>query len=117
MTTNIYEGRLERPAILQYVRQLPIDERAFVQCLDAPETDARIEENLAFAEAAGMQGLPTTYIEGRTILGFDASAGIRPFREALAANDGPGKRPWWPFAGLATIVLVLAAWSRPRRAG
>lgn len=117
MTTNIYEGRLERPAILEYVRALPIDERAFVQCLDAPETDARIEENLAFAEAAGMQGLPTTYIEGRTILGFDARAGIAPFREALAAADGPSERPWWPFAGLALVALALASWARPRRAG
>lgn len=118
MTTLVYEGRLERDALIGYARELELDEARFVACLDDPATDARVEENVAYAEAVGMQGLPTTYIGERTVLGFDARRGAEPFREALAAarSEGPPRRAWWPF-GLVTIVaLALALLARPRSA-
>lgn len=116
MTTLVYEGRLVRDALIGFARQLELDEAAFVACMDDPATDARVEENLAYAEAVGMQGLPTTYIGERTILGFDARLGAEPFREAIAAarTEGPPKRVWWPFALVAIVVLALAALVRPR---
>jgi len=63
-----------------------------------------------------MQGLPTTYIGEQTLLGFDATRGAEPFREALVAARAsqPSTRAWWPFALLALVALVLAALTRPR---
>jgi len=116
MTTLVYEGRLVRDALIGYARQLELDEAAFVACMDDPATHARVEENLAYAASVGMQGLPTTYIGERTVLGFDARRGAEPFREALAAarDEGPPKRVWWPFALVPLVVLALAALGRPR---
>lgn len=116
MTTLVYEGRLVRDALIGFARQLELDEATFVACMDDPATDARVEENLAYAEAVGMQGLPTTYIGERTVLGFDARLGAEPFREAIAAarTEGPPQRIWWPFALVAIVVLALGALARPR---
>ncbi len=116
MTTLVYEGRLVREALLGYARQLELDEATFVACMDAPETDARVEANLEYAAAIGMQGLPTTYIGERTVLGFDARYGPEPFREALTAarTERPAERAWWPFALVLAVVLALAGLARPR---
>ncbi len=116
MTTLVYEGALVRDALLGYARQLTLDETRFVACLEDPATDAQVQANIAFAQSAGMQGLPTTYIGQRTLVGFDAARGAEPFREALAAarSDQPLARAWWPFALIALITLMVAALTRPR---
>jgi len=116
MTTLVYEGLLVRDALIGYARQLDLDEARFVTCLDDPATDARVQDNLSYAKSVGMQGLPTTYIGERALLGFDPTRGAEPFREALAAarTERPSMRAWWPFALLALMALVLAALTRPR---
>lgn len=116
ITALVYGGRLERDALLGYARRLELDEAAFVACMDDPATDARVEANLAYALSVGMQGLPTTYIGERTVLGFDAGRGAAPFREALAAarSEGPPERSPWPFALVALVALALALATRPR---
>ena len=52
--------------------------------LDSPETEARIEANIALAEEAQMKGLPTVYINGEEIAGYDADRGAEPYRTAIA---------------------------------
>ena len=116
MTTLVYEGALVRDALIGYARQLDLDDARFVACLDDPRTDARVQDNLAFANSVGMRGLPTTYIGEHTLLGFDATAGAEPFRAALVAarTERPSRRAWWPFVLIALVALVLAALTRPR---
>ncbi|MCA9616041.1 MAG: thioredoxin domain-containing protein [Polyangiales bacterium] len=116
MTTLVYEGRLVRDALVGYARQLELDEAEFVACMDSPETDAQVEANLEYAASIGMQGLPTTYIGERTVLGFDARRGPEPYREALAAarTERPAQRVWWPFGLVLAAVLALAALARPK---
>ena len=84
--------------------------------MDSPETDAQVEANLEYAASIGMQGLPTTYIGERTVLGFDARRGPEPYREALAAarTERPAQRVWWPFGLVLAAVLALAALARPK---
>lgn len=116
MTTLVYEGRLERDALLGYARQLDLDEARFLTCLGDPAIEARLEDNLAYAKSVGMKGLPTTYIGESTLVGFDATRGAEPFREAFAAarTSRPLTRAWWPFALIALMALLLAALTRPR---
>jgi len=116
MTTLVYEGLLVRDALIGYARQLDLDEARFVTCLDDPATDARVQDNLSYAKSVGMQGLPTAYIGERTLLGFDPTRGAEPFRSALAAAQAerPPTRPWWPFALIALVALVLGVLTRPR---
>lgn len=74
---------LQRPALEGEAARLGLDTGAFGTCLDAIDTEARILANIALAEESQMQGLPTVYINGETIVGFDARRGAEPYRAAI----------------------------------
>lgn len=99
---------LSRRGTVELARELGLDPTAFERCLDDPEIEARIREDERIAEASQNQGLPTVYIGERVLLGFDASKGEAPFRDAIdAASNADGARVrYWP---LTTVVLLAAA--------
>lgn len=120
MRERVYtDDDLSRRALFTHAAALGLPGDAFARCMDAAETDARVEAGVDFARAAGMRGLPTVFIGERTILGFDPGAGAAPYEEALAAArvEGGPTRPVWPFAAIALVAVALALTSRPRTKG
>lgn len=111
MATRLFEAEdLRREGLVATARALALDVEAFEACLDDPAIDARIEEDLARAERAGMRGLPSVYIGERTIVGFMPGYEAE-YRAAVAsARRGEGRRVWFaPGIVLLAIALLAAA--------
>ncbi len=66
-----------------HARALGLDVARFEHCLVAPETRAAIERDVAEVRSAGLSGLPTVYVAGERIIGFDAAEGAKPYADAI----------------------------------
>ena len=60
---------IERDALFRFARELGLDIAKFRTCLDAPETRARVSEDVRAGIAAGIESTPTLFINGRRIDG------------------------------------------------
>jgi len=60
---------LERPQLIDYANLLELDPEDFESCMDSPEAQARVEADLAAAEALGATGTPAFFINGIELSG------------------------------------------------
>lgn len=73
--------RLSDAAIRDHAAAVGLSADALAACLAAPETAARVDEDLALAERVGARGTPVLYMNGRKI------AGSRPLADLAALVD------------------------------
>jgi protein-disulfide isomerase/uncharacterized membrane protein len=86
---------------------LGLERERFERCLAAPSTEARIAKTERILRDAGvMQGLPTTFVGEKMLVGAQP---VEVFRDAfeLAKRGEGGERGVPPFAYLAVVALVL----------
>lgn len=84
---------LSRDGLIETATSLGLEPEPFTACLDEESIDARIEEDLALADAAQNRGLPTVYIGERTFIGFDEANASVDYADAIAAaGRGEGGR-------------------------
>lgn len=106
---------IDRAALDTHATTLGLDLVAFGACLVSAETNAAIEANIALADAADMQGLPTTWIGEMSIIGFDARSGAEPYVDAIlraSERRGPSRR-WGLHVVWALVSIVVAfVWGR-----
>ncbi len=104
---------LGESAIAAHATKLGLDAGAFARCTTDPATDARIEADIAFIRAAGFQGLPTTWIGDRKLLGPQPAQRYVETIHAVARGERP-TRDLWPLAAivLAASALVALGWKR-----
>jgi len=101
-TVDLSKENITRKAV-----ELGIERGTFERCLEAPETEARLERESRILRDIGFQGLPTTYVGDQRIVGAQSD---EVFREALkTAASGASERgvPWWAY--LAIVGLVTSA--------
>jgi predicted DsbA family dithiol-disulfide isomerase/uncharacterized membrane protein len=85
---------------------LGLDVRRFAGCLTDPATDSRIEREANLLRNAGLKGLPTVYIGGRTVIGAQPDEVLRDaFERAARGADDRGV----PAPLYATLVLAATA--------
>ncbi|MGE0787352.1 MAG: thioredoxin domain-containing protein [Sandaracinaceae bacterium] len=108
---------LSPPGNRASAEEVGLDMAAYDACIGAESTEARVVEDLARGDRAGMQGLPSVYIGEQTIVGF--LPGSPPDEFVLAMDmeaSGEGESiPWWPLAFiviLSTISLALSMFVR-----
>ena len=112
MADELFEDdALDRASFIASAGAIGLDLETFEACLDADETQTRIERDLARSEQAGMRGLPTVYIGGRTYRGFAPGSGPEEFTAAIrAAARGEGRRlRLWPLITLLVLVALSLA--------
>ncbi len=98
---------------------LGLDLEAYDTCVEAESTEARVEEDIARGDRAGMEGLPSVYIGEQTFRGFLPGSPPDEFVAAIEASAaGAGRRfRWWPGALIAALAFgSLALGLRRRRA-
>ncbi|HEU5055435.1 MAG TPA: thioredoxin domain-containing protein [Kofleriaceae bacterium] len=89
MAERLFAAADLSPAALELLAaQIGLDLDRFRADAASPATRARVEADLAAAEAAGVQSLPTVYIGGHRFVGAGASADqlVRALRAAAAAT-------------------------------
>ncbi len=72
---------LERDALIAYAARAGMDGERFVRDLDAPETERRLAEDEALATKLDVRGTPTSFVDGRRVVGAQGDA---TFEDALA---------------------------------
>lgn len=109
MADALFESEDLSPRGVQRIAAtLHLDMPKFQECIVNPNTHARIDREQQILRDAGFQGLPTTYVGDRMIVGAHPEEAAREavFREAIddaARGQGGGGVPAWLFA------LVVAA--------
>ena len=63
------QDALDRASLMTYAAELKLDVDRFRADLDAPETEARLEEDEALAAKFEVRGTPTSFVEGRRVVG------------------------------------------------
>jgi predicted DsbA family dithiol-disulfide isomerase/uncharacterized membrane protein len=84
--------------------ELGLELSAFDRCVDNSETDRRIDAEAKILRDAGFQGLPTTFVGSRMIVGAQPE---EVFREAFARaerREGESGIPGPVFLGLLAVV-------------
>ncbi len=89
----------------------------FDACLASKAPDARIAADTALLDAAGFEGLPTTYVGDKRLLGAVSEAAIRDAFDRAAKEHSDTSIPGPIYLGLAFALLAAVAWlGRTRRA-
>src|SRR5581483_262552 len=105
METNLSPSADRRAAL-----EVGVDAARFDQCLASSLPDARIAADTKLLKDAGMQGLPTTYIGNKRLLGAVSEAAVRDAVER--AKRGAGAGTWGSSDGIPGgfyAACVLAA--------
>jgi protein-disulfide isomerase len=81
-----HRDALERADLERYATEIGLDRARFSRDLDDPALDARLEADEARAAAAGVTGTPTSFVNGRRVLGAQPTA---TWLKAIAAVARP----------------------------
>jgi protein-disulfide isomerase len=80
-----FGGRLDRPMLERIAADLRLDPARFSRDLDDPAIEARIVKDEKDADALGVEGGPTFYVNGRRI---DGAQPIAVFEAMIARAKG-----------------------------
>jgi protein-disulfide isomerase/uncharacterized membrane protein len=87
--------------------RLGLDGAAFAACAESDGTKQRLREDAELYERLGPRGLPLTFVNARTIVGFDEPK----IRRAVAVEAGGGGvgLPTWALLVVAGAMYAIAA--------
>ncbi|HKY38671.1 MAG TPA: thioredoxin domain-containing protein [Polyangiaceae bacterium] len=95
-----------------------LDAKSFEACLLAAETEARVERESALLVPPELEGLPTTYIGGKRLLGVRSREEVEDALERAARGEGNTGIAWYVYLPAVTLlVLLLIRVGLRRRAG
>jgi protein-disulfide isomerase/uncharacterized membrane protein len=63
------QKQLGRQSLIEYAAKLGLDTTRFTACLDSPEPQARVQNDVTKAAALGVDSTPTVFINGRLVKG------------------------------------------------
>ncbi|HEX7669268.1 MAG TPA: DsbA family protein, partial [Polyangiaceae bacterium] len=96
--------------------EVGVDAARFDACLASTAPDVRIEADTRALEEAGMAGLPTTYVEGKRLLGAVPEVAVRDALDHAIGGGGNTGIPGPLYVPLGLALLALTAWlGRSRR--
>lgn len=72
-----HQGALDRASLDRYAREIGLDAARFARDLDGTELDLRIAADEADAKTLGVEGTPTTFVNGRRVVGAQPLAGFK----------------------------------------
>lgn len=110
MADQMFEVEDLSPANLRRIAVgIRLDPRAFDACFAAPATVERIQRESKILRDAGFQGLPTTYVGARQIVGAQAEEVFREAFDQAARGEGGGGVPGGVFAAIIAAAVGAVA--------
>jgi protein-disulfide isomerase len=113
VTANLSASADRRAAL-----EIGVDAARFDRCLSSPAPDARIAADTKLLKDVGMEGLPTTYVGSKRLLGAVSEAAVRDAVEKAHRGEGNAGISGSLFvaclAAAALALVWLARWSRGR---
>lgn len=110
---------LSPTAVHRAAVEVGVDGAKLDSCLGTSEPDRRIEADTKLLQDVGMEGLPTTYVGGKRLLGAVPEDAVRNAFEHAQRNkgDGPGGVPGPIYAGALLVVIAGGVWLGRRSRG
>lgn len=96
---------LSAEGIGRLVQSLGLDARVFEACVGDPATTARVERESSLLTPPEFEGLPTTYIGGKRLLGVQSLETVNDALERAAR--GEGSRGISAYVYLSALVLLV----------
>ncbi len=84
-----------------------LDAKSFEACLLATETAARVERESALLVPPELEGLPTTYIGGKRLLGVRSPEEVEDALERAARGEGNTGIAWYVYLPAVTLLVLL----------
>ena len=97
---------LSPAGIGQLATTLGLDPEAFDKCLLDPATKARVDREASLLAPPEFEGLPTTYIGGKRLLGVQSPETVADALERAARGDGNTGISGYVYAALVALVLL-----------
>jgi protein-disulfide isomerase len=110
MVDRLVAEDLSERSIDAAVRNLNLRGQPFDDCLAAPSTLARIDEDLALLKEAGFEGLPTTYVGPQRFVGVRTAEAWRDAFDRAARGDGERGVPGPLFVTLLLGLCAAVLW-------
>jgi protein-disulfide isomerase len=111
LADRLVEIELSASAVRRAAVEVGVDAGAFDRCLASPDPDKRIAADTKLLEDAGMEGLPTTYVGGKRLLGVVSEAALRDAFDRAARNEKSGGVPGWLYIAMVIALAAAATWS------
>jgi predicted DsbA family dithiol-disulfide isomerase/uncharacterized membrane protein len=116
MADFYFRHHLKQDIAFAGAADLNLDLSAFRACMEDPATVARLDADRALLERVGFQGLPTTFIGNRQLVGAQPSAVIREALDQAAEGEPPigvSGPLYLAFAALSAAVVVALGRKKP----
>lgn len=98
---------LSPPGIDRLAVTLGLDAAAFERCMLDPATSARVAREAALLVPPELEGLPTTYIGGKRLIGVQAPEAVEDALERAARGEGNRGLSAFVFVPLALLAGLL----------
>lgn len=98
---------LSPPGIARVAQTVGLDTKAFESCLVDPETKARVERESNMLVPPELEGLPTTYIGGKRLLGVQSPEAVRDALERAERGEGVSGLAWFVYLPLVALCALL----------
>jgi protein-disulfide isomerase len=102
------DNQLTAAGVARLALERGVGAEAFAGCVQSAETKKRLEQDTSLYERIGPRGLPLTFVNARTIIGFDA-AKLRKAVEIEAGGGRIGLPVWSLFVALAALTALACA--------
>ncbi|HVW26398.1 MAG TPA: thioredoxin domain-containing protein [Polyangiaceae bacterium] len=106
LVTTELSASVDRRAALE----VGVDAARFDRCLASQTPDARVKADTALLKDVGFEGLPTTYIGNKRLLGAVSEAAVRDAVERAARGDGSGGVPGVLYAAFVAVAALAVVW-------
>ena len=108
MADALFETEDLTPAGLEQLAQrLKLDLPAFKACLEAPATAARVDHEASLLVPPELEGLPTTYIGGKRLLGVQSPETVADALERAARGEGSTGISGYVYVPLLALLTLL----------
>jgi uncharacterized membrane protein/predicted DsbA family dithiol-disulfide isomerase len=100
---------LSLPGIDRVARDVGLDAAVFEKCMLDPATAARVERESNLLVPPDLEGLPTTYIGGKRLLGVQSAETVTAALERASRGDGEvglSGYVYLPMVGLLALLVV-----------
>jgi protein-disulfide isomerase/uncharacterized membrane protein len=98
---------LSPAGIDRLARTVGLDEKRFGDCVLDPATNARVERESSLLVPPELEGLPTTYIGGKRLLGVQNAESVEDALERAARGEGVSGIAWYVYLTLVALCLLL----------
>jgi predicted DsbA family dithiol-disulfide isomerase len=107
---------LSPDGIDRLAKGLGLDTKAFESCVIDPRTKARVEREANMLVPPELEGLPTTYIGGKRLLGVQSPEAVEDALQRAARGEGNSGLPWFVYVPLVALCALLILRVGVRRA-